>query len=232
MKRVRIPATIKPLCLVVPLLLSACHSAPLRQASNEVTTAGHVPADYIDPTKSLFPLSNYPQSADKWFPPGPDMHVPVMAAAAQQRHFSDLKSRYFGMGAGEKSPWNPSYIASVLRKGADVSRDASIRMYLSERSVSRGGNFRVHPAAWKQQIRDNMTTSINRVYTPSARGIAVRETLVRVLPTNDPAYGDPRQAGQGYPFDNLQMSSVRPGTPVYVLAASRDSRWKYVLSPL
>ena len=231
MKRIRIPASIKPLCLVVPLLLSACHSVPLRQVSNKVTTAGHVPADYIDPTKSLFPLSNYPQSADKWFPPGPDMHVPVMAAAAQQRHFSDLKSRYFGMGAGEKSPWNPSYIASVLRKGADVSRDANIRMYLSERSVSRGGNFRVHPAAWKQQIRDNMTTSINRVYTPSARGIAVRETLVRVLPTNDPAYGDPRQAGQGYPFDNLQMSSVRPGTPVYVLAASRDSRWKYVLSP-
>lgn len=66
------------------------------------------------------------------------------------------------------------------------------------------------------------TISVDRVYRPSARGIAVRETLVRVLPTADPAYYDPRQAGQGYPFDNLQMSSVHPGTPVYVLAASRD----------
>nr|WP_282916266.1 SH3 domain-containing protein [Escherichia coli] len=55
--------------------------------------------------------------------------------------------------------------------------------------------------------------------------------MVRVLPTADPAYDDPLQAGQGYPFDNLQMSSVRPGTPVYVLAASRDRRWKYALSP-
>lgn len=225
MKKIQMPEGIKP------LLLSACHTAPLRPGFNDVTTAGHVPADSIDPTKSLFPLGNYPQSVDKWLPPGPDMHVPVMAAAAQQRHFSDLKSRYFGMGADEKSPWNSSYIASVLSKGAETFRDASIRKYLGEQSVSWGENFRVHPDSWKQQVRDNVTTSVDRVYDPSARGIAVRETLVRVLPTDDPAYDDPRQAGQGYPFDNLQMSSVRPGTPVYVLTASRDRRWKYVLSP-
>lgn len=216
---------------MVPLLLSACHTAPHRTGLNDVATAGHVPSDYIDPTKSLFPLGNYPQSVDKWFPPGPDRHVPVMDTDAQQRHFSDLKSRYFGMGAGEKSPWNPYYIASILSKGTEAARDASIRKYLGEQSVSWGENFRIHPDSWKQQVRNNATTSVDRVYRPSGRGIAVRETLVRVLPTTDPAYDDPRQAGQGYPFDNLQMSSVRPGTPVYVLAASRDRCWKYALSP-
>jgi cell wall-associated NlpC family hydrolase len=231
MKRIQIPEGIKPFCLIVPLLLSACHTAPHRTGVNDVATAGHVPSDYIDPTKSLFPLGNYPQSVDKWFPPGPDRHVPVMDTAAQQRHFSDLKSRYFGMGAGEKSPWNPYYIASVLSKGTEAARDASIRKYLGEQSVSWGENFRIHPDNWKQQVRNNATTSVDRVYRPSERGIAVRETLVRVLPTADPAYDDPRQAGQGYPFDNLQMSSVRPGTPVYVLTTSRDRRWKYVLSP-
>lgn len=231
MKRIQIPEIIKPLCLIVPLLLSACHTAPHRLRLNDVATASHMPADYIDPTKSLFPLGNYPQSVDKWLPTGPDRHVPVMDTAAQQRHFSDLKSRYFGMGAGEKSPWNPSYIASVLSKGAETARDASIRKYLGEQSVSWGENFRVHPDSWKQQVRENAMTSVDSGYRPSGRGIAVRETLVRVLPTADPAYDDPRQAGQGYPFDNLQMSSVRPGTPVYVLAASRDRRWKYVLSP-
>ncbi|WP_448868841.1 SH3 domain-containing protein [Enterobacter ludwigii] len=222
---------IKPLCLIVPLLLSACHTTPFRPGLNGVTTAGHVPAGYIDPTKSLFPLGNYPQSVDKWLPPGPDSHVPVMGNTAQQRHFSDLKSRYFGMDADEKSPWNPSYIASVLSQGTEADRDAGIRKYLGGQSVSWGENFRVHPENWKQQVRNNATTSVDRVYRPSERGIAVRETLVRVLPTADPAYDDPRQAGQGYPFDNLQMSSVRPGTPVYVLATSRDKRWKYVLSP-
>jgi cell wall-associated NlpC family hydrolase len=231
MKNIQIPEGIKPLYLIVPLLLSACHTAPPGPGLNDMTTTGHVPADYIDPTKSLFPLGNYPQSVDKWLPPGPDVLVPVMDTAAQQHHFSDLKSRYFGMGAGEQSPWNPSYVASILSKGTEATRDASIRKYLGGQSVSRGENFRIHSDSWKQQVRDNATTSVDRVYRPSERGIAVRETLVRVLPTADPAYDDPRQAGQGYPFDNLQMSSVRPGTPVYVLAVSRDRRWKYVLSP-
>ncbi|CNH52415.1 SH3 domain-containing protein [Yersinia ruckeri] len=231
MKKIQMPEGIKPLCLIVPLLLSACHTAPPRPGLNDVMTAGHMPAVDIDPTKSLFPLSNYPQSVDKWLPPGPGMNVPIMDTAAQQRHFSDLKSRYFGMGAGEKSPWSPSYIASVLSKGAEAARDASIRKYLGDQSVSWGENFRVHPERWKLEVRDNAATGIDRIYHSSGRGIAVRETLVRVLPTDDPAYEDPRQAGQGYPFDNLQMSSVRPGTPVYVLAVSRDSRWKYVLSP-
>lgn len=231
MKKIQMPEGIKPLCLIVPLLLSACHTAPLRPGLNDVATAGHVPADSIDQTKSLFPLGNYSQSVDKWLPPGPDMQVSVMDTSAQLRHFSDLKSRYFGLGAGEKSPWNPYYIASVLSKGAEAARDAGISKYLGEQSVSWGENFRINPERWKQQIRDNATTSVDRAYRSSGRGIAVRETLVRVLPTADPAYDDPRQAGQGYPFDNLQMSSVRPGTPVYVLAASRDRRWKYVLSP-
>lgn len=59
----------------------------------------------------------------------------------------------------------------------------------------------------------------------------VRESLVRALPTDDPLFNDPRQAGEGYPFDNLQMSSLRPGTPVYTLTKSKDQRWQYVVSP-
>jgi len=217
--------------MIVSLLLSACHTAQTRPEVSNTSSADQMSIYNIDPTKSLFPLDNYPQSVDKWLPPGPYMHVPVMNSAAQQRHFTALKSRYFGMGKGEKSPWNPSYIVSVLGKGTEATRDASIRQYLGEKSVYWGENFRVYPERWKQQVRDNAATRVERVYHSSGRGIAVRETLVRILPTADPAYDDPRKAGQGYPFDNLQMSSVRPGTPVYVLAVSRDKRWKYVLSP-
>lgn len=227
MKKIKIPTIIKLLCISVPLLLSACQTASLSSDLN----ADHVPADYIDPTKSLFPLGNYPQAVDKWLTHGLDKDVSVIDIAAQQRYFSDLKSHYFGMKVGQKSPWNPSYIALVLSKGAEANRDASISKFLDEQSISWGENFRIHTSSWKQQVRENATTNIERIYSPSGRGITVRETLVRVLPTADPAYDDPRQAGQGYPFDNLQMSSIRPGIPVYVLATSLDRRWKYVLSP-
>ncbi|WP_447746304.1 hypothetical protein [Enterobacter asburiae] len=53
-----------------------------------------------------------------------------MDTAAQQRHFSDLKFRHFGMGADEKSPWNSFYIASVLSKEAEAGCDVGIRKYL------------------------------------------------------------------------------------------------------
>ncbi|WP_181941082.1 SH3 domain-containing protein, partial [Klebsiella pneumoniae] len=128
-------------------------------------------------------------------------------------------------------PWNAFYITSVLIRRVEADRDANIEKYLGEKSVSWGANFRVHTNTWKQQIRDNATTDIDRTYDPSRRGITVRETLVRLLPTIDPTYDNPGKAGQGYPFDNLQESSIHPGTPVFVLSTSNDGRWKYILSP-
>ncbi|MCB5315889.1 MULTISPECIES: SH3 domain-containing C40 family peptidase [Yersinia] len=228
MKRIQLSGGVKPLYLMIPLLLSACHTPPFQSQVNNTLS---VSAEKIDPTKSLFPLENYSQSVDKWIPPGPEMHVPVIDATTQQRHFSALKSHYFGMGQDEQSPWNPHHIASILDKDAKSTRDASINKHLGKNSVSWGENFRVHSGDWKQAVRDNANTSIAPVYHPSGRAIAVREALVRILPTADPAYDDPRKAGQGYPFDNLQDSSIRPGTPVYVLADSRDGSWKYVISP-
>lgn len=59
----------------------------------------------------------------------------------------------------------------------------------------------------------------------------VRESLVRALPTDDPLFNAPRRAGERYPFDNLQMSSPRPSTPVCTLTESKDQRWQYAISP-
>ncbi len=55
---------IKPLCLTLLLLLSACYSASVRPPPHDATASAP-----IDPTKSLFPLDKYSQSVDKWLPP-------------------------------------------------------------------------------------------------------------------------------------------------------------------
>lgn len=109
MKSIQLPEGIKPLCLIVPLLLSACHTAPHRPWLNDVATAGHMPADYIDPTKSLFPLGSYPQSVDKWFPPGPGKVAGFGGAVAKtndlgfETYFNiyfRLAVQYHGYGLG------------------------------------------------------------------------------------------------------------------------------------
>lgn len=233
MKKIQAPEFIKPFLLAGALLLSACHTAPTSAPSQGAAPARQaaVAAGYVDPTKTLFPLENYSQAVDSWLPSGPQQHLAVIDENTQQRFFSALKSNYFGMAPEEKSPWNPDHIAALLKNSADAVRNASIHKFLGNDSVSWGKNFRVNSARWKQELRHNADTTIADAYASSARAIAVRETLVRVLPTADPAFGDPRQAGEGYPFDYLQMSSIHPGTPVYVLTASRDRRWKYVRSP-
>lgn len=135
------------------------------------------------------------------------------------------------MDSEAHSPWNSFYITALLKKSAAQARDASIKQFLSNGSAYWGENFRLYTSHWKAGVRGNTDTQIDNIYHASRRGIMVRESLVRALPTDDPLFNDPRQAGEGYPFDNLQMSSLRPGTPVYTLTESKDQRWQYVVSP-
>lgn len=59
-------------------------------------------------------------------------------------------------------------------------------------------------------------------------GITVNITDVRVLPTREPVFTDPDQAGQGYPFDMMQNSVLWTGTPVHVVHRSVDRAWLLV----
>ncbi len=186
---------------------------------------------YIDPTKSTFPMENYPQSVDKWVLTDVDKDAPIVDMATQERYFAALKAHYYGMDLEGSSPWNPFYIRKILSSSVENTRDWGIDAYLGTTKNTWGQNFRTHDEAWKSALRDNAEVRIGSTYDAANRGIVTRESLVRVLPTDDPAYNDPRKAGEGYPFDNFQMSSIRPGTPIYTLAVSQDHRWRYVISP-
>ncbi|MCS3431573.1 cell wall-associated NlpC family hydrolase [Klebsiella sp. BIGb0407] len=154
-----------------------------------------------------------------------------MSQNSQEKYFSRLLSKYYGMGGRDKSPWNSSYIAYILKNKPEKNRDASIRQSLSPESLSWGANFRRNSTRWKNEIKSNSMGVISTIYQASSRAITVRETQVRALPTEQPAYHDPRRAGEGYPFDYLQMSSIQAATPVYILAESQDKAWRYVISP-
>ncbi|EKS7779804.1 SH3 domain-containing protein [Edwardsiella piscicida] len=215
--------------VALSLLLSACQVGGGRGVSSPPdTTRGSV----IDPTKSRFPLQNYSQSVDRWIQPeSKGYSVAIMDASAQDRHFSLLQSSYFGINPQDRSPWNAEYITALLQGEARENRERIITRFLLAESRSWGSNFRLNPPEWKAQLMANSASAIDSVFHPAQRGMTLRETAVRALPTADPAYGDPHLAGQGYPFDDLQMSSIRPGTPVYVFTLSQDTGWKYVVSP-
>ena len=197
---------------------------------------------YVDPV-GLFPMADYDQNVDHWIDPASATYdTPFLSPAEQHAHWRAYLARYFGTGERDASPWSPAFIANRLygQGGADIV-DLQLRRIgsydnegKSPRTIGYGQNFRPHTEAWIDDIERNMNVQQFAKaphYVPNARAIATDALLVRELPTMDPSFYSHRLAGQGYPFDNLQISSIRPGTPLYVLGHSIDGAWDYVQTP-
>ncbi|ANB74544.1 hydrolase [Paraburkholderia phytofirmans OLGA172] len=194
-------------------------------------------------TVALFPIANYDQNVDHWLEPdSPGYDQPFLSPADQQAHFSALYARYFGTGTAAPSPWNSAYVTMRVyrQQGADIVAlqqrriDKFDNTGKSGAALGYGENFRPHDKAWIDTIAQNMAVgqfTQEVVYKPARRAIATSNLMVRELPTMDPSFYDHRLAGEGYPFDNLQISAVRPGTPLYVLGSSVDGAWRYVQTP-
>jgi hypothetical protein len=67
--------------------------------------------------------------------------------------------------------------------------------------------------------------------SPAVRAITVRHADLRALPTREPAFLDPKQAGEGYPFDYFQYSAIRSNTPLRIRHRSADGAWYFVDTP-
>jgi len=61
----------------------------------------------------------------------------------------------------------------------------------------------------------------------SAPAIAVKETSLRLLPTDEPFFLDPNTPGEGYPFDYVQNSGVHAGEPLFISHFSADGAWAW-----
>ena len=211
------------------IALTGCISAPTQRTA-------------LDPV-GLFPMAAYDQTVDHWIDPGSASYdQPFLSPAEQRAHFEALYARYFGVGESDPSPWNPSFVqAHVYRQnGGDIAalQRRRISAYDNKdktgRHIGYGQNFLPHTSAWIAAIANNMNVAQfehDALYRPADRAIASDNLLVRELPTQDPSFYDRRLAGEGYPFDNLQISAVRPGTPLYVLGSSADGGWRYVQTP-
>ena len=197
---------------------------------------------YVDPI-GVFPMAGYDQNVDHWIDPASSHYdTPFLSEQAQRAHWNAYLARYFGTGERDASPWNPAYIANRLygQGGSDIV-DLQLRRignYDNEgkpaRAIGYGQNYRPHTARWIYAIEQNMNLQQFAQaprYVATARAISTDALLVRELPTMDPSFYSHKLAGEGYPFDNLQISSVRPGTPLYVIGHSVDGAWDYVQTP-
>ena len=186
---------------------------------------------------TLFPLNNYNQSISTWINASdPDFDKPLLSEAAQQQRLSVFYTHYFG----DLSPWNKDHINKIFQSSSNglKSIEKELLQFFSNKNkspeqIGYGENFRPYEMKWIDEIAENVFLEqfTSLTYQPNHRGIAVDNLYARALPTDDVHFYHYTIAGQGYPFDNLQISALWAGTPVYVVGESRDHIWKLVISP-
>lgn len=197
-------------------------------------SAPHAQQDVV----SLFPIEHYNQNIANWIKPSDaDYDKPLLTSEMQQLRMDEFFNHYFGTS----SPWNADYVNRVLRHAPPddlKTMEKSLLWTFGNKNkagseIGYGENFRPHTLEWIKTIADNinLTSLENPAYQPAQRGIAVDNTHVRALPTSDVHFYHYKIAGQGYPFDNLQMSAMWAGTPVYIISESNDHAWLLVLTP-
>ena len=187
---------------------------------------------------SLFPLEHYNQSVFDWIKPGsPDYQKTLLSPEMQKQHQDTFYKHYFG----SLSPWDPGYVNQIIHKA--VPEDLkSVELHIlnqftnvnkPQNEIGFGENFHPYGPAWIQQISDNinLTQFSQLTYRAKDRAIAIDNLHARVLPTDEVYFYHYKLAGQGYPFDNLQMSAIWVGTPLYILTETQDHAWALVLTP-
>ncbi len=191
--------------------------------------------DAVNVPLSLFSMKNYSQDINKWIPSSSsNYNKPLVSSTFQQQRLQE----YYNHLYGDSSPWNKTYVNELFQQQPDLKTLESeiIDMFDNGKTpanINYGENFHPLSEAWIEKIRKNVNLGqfSSLTYDSHNRAIAITNLQARVLPTNDPAYYDFIQPGQGFPFDNLQVSSLWAGTPVYIVAQTQDKVWDYVIAP-
>jgi len=172
-------------------------------------------AAFAEPDTVINDLKRFPQNPFRYLAGRPgDPLVDSVTAAAEARAF---RERFF-------APWSRS--RPVHDKEAVMWAWKSFTP--GDPSLV-GVNLRPPGEAWFAAMREQ--ARMDAYGTLNERAITVREADLRNFPTGAPLFRDPSIPGEGFPFDYLQQTALKPGEPLFVSHLSKDRDWAFVESP-
>lgn len=127
-------------------------------------------------------------------------------------------------------PWRMDHASSLnyLKDTGEEQKIQAARKWLEE-SDCFAGNFNPYNSAFIETLLTNVQAE--KYPALDFPAIVVNNTNVRRLPSDEFCFQDIRNAGEGYPFDYLQQTSVWVGTPVKIVHQSRDGFWYFAITP-
>ena len=140
-----------------------------------------------------------------------DYNRRIIDTEEQAAYYDEFPELYF-------SPWS--------RKEPIHGRDTQARIFAHfMNSAGYGQNLIAIPDKWIEDLATK--TDPESLGSVGAPAIAVRETALRLLPTDEPFFLDPDSPGEGYPFDYIQNSGVHAGEPLFLSHYSDDRAWAW-----
>ena len=136
--------------------------------------------------------------------------ITTMSAEEQLEYDRRYNEKFF-------EPWDSGMV--MLSQGEKTWQFK----YAKERTYHEDGT--VIPKSWyKKQIKNSNFSNSDTISQPA---ITLRHTNLRLYPSSDGIYYDPRRTGEGFPFDYSQNSSVHINTPLAISHYSLDKKWVY-----
>lgn len=119
------------------------------------------------------------------------------------------------------SPWN-------ITKPKKTLQDIEWPFASFKVGDSYGENLLLLKEEFFSKMRENYNFS--RYLSINKKAITLKYANMRALPTDKPIFRDPSQAGEGFPFDYLQNSTIAANKPLFVSHYSKDKKWVMVFS--
>lgn len=94
--------------------------------------------------------------------------------------------------------------------------------------TSYGENLQLLEKKFFDDMYDN--SNFDTFATVNKKAITLKHSNIRLFPTIRPLLRDPSLAGEGFPFDYLQNSSIHANKPIFVSHYSKDGEWVYIFS--
>lgn len=116
------------------------------------------------------------------------------------------------------SPWKKEKLDLTLEEASWPLEYAKKEFFLEN-------NVKASSLWFEKQISNSNFENYNQVLE---KAILIKNSDIRVFPTKNVLFYNPKIAGEGYPFDYNQNSRLKINTPVLISHYSKDKAWAYI----
>ena len=192
-----------PVSMNVPPI---CTDGNATTVLDEIISVQEIEAELPQTFTKVSDLDHYPQMITPYVNLNANNQINMYDI---QKHFDENYYR----------PW--SYQAAPI-----CAKEAA--WYISAFRAGFGSNLKPLPTSWFSEME--VQSNFQAFSTLNQYAIATKWMNMRVFPTANPLYKNPQRAGDGYPFDLIQNSSVAFNEPLFISHTSLDGAWVYVFT--